>query len=137
MSKSLPFQPFITVRLYYVSPLLRFIYPTSCGVLCLDIHPAHPHLLAVGLYDGSVCVYNLRHQESREPDFRSTAGTGKHTDPVWQVHVHVHANSLFSCLITTSLKLELGKKVHVQNTGWKLMRSLLSEWALTQTLFLD
>ena len=64
--------------------ICRYIYPTSSGVMCLDIHPAHPHLLAIGLYDGSVCVYDLR-QEGTDPVFRSTAKTGKHTDPVWQV----------------------------------------------------
>ena len=65
--------------------ICRYIYPTSSGVMCLDIHPAHPHLLAIGLYDGSVCVYDLR-QDGTDPVFRSTAKTGKHTDPVWQVY---------------------------------------------------
>lgn len=52
--------------------------------MCLDIHPEHPHLLAVGLYDGLVCVYNLRHGGTT-PAFKSSAKAGKHTDPVWQV----------------------------------------------------
>ena len=30
------------------------------GVMCLDFHPQHAHLLAVGCYDGSVLVYDLR-----------------------------------------------------------------------------
>ena len=29
------------------------------GVLCLDLHPVHPHLLVAGLVDGNVAVYNL------------------------------------------------------------------------------
>ena len=62
----------------------EFIYPTESGVMCLDIHPEHPYLVAVGFYDGSVGVYNLTKQETK-PLYQSTAKTGKHTDPVWQV----------------------------------------------------
>lgn len=32
----------------------------SAGVMCLDFHPQQAHLLAVGCYDGSVLVYDLR-----------------------------------------------------------------------------
>ncbi|CAI7994794.1 Dynein intermediate chain 1, axonemal [Geodia barretti] len=63
----------------------EFIFSTGCGVMCLDIHPEHPHLLAAGLYDGTVAVYNLILTERDQPVFRSTVDTGKHTDPVWQV----------------------------------------------------
>ena len=28
--------------------------------MTLDIHPSHPHMLVVGLYDGNVAVYNLQ-----------------------------------------------------------------------------
>ena len=27
--------------------------------MCVDIHPRHPHMLACGLHDGNVAVYNL------------------------------------------------------------------------------
>lgn len=30
------------------------------GVLCLDLHSQHPNLLAVGCYDGSVHVFDIR-----------------------------------------------------------------------------
>ncbi|KAM6947947.1 dynein, axonemal, intermediate chain 1, paralog 2 [Lycodopsis pacificus] len=62
----------------------EYIYPTDSGVLCLDIHEQHPHLVAVGFYDGCVAVYNLK-EKGLEPVYKSTAKTGKHTDPVWQV----------------------------------------------------
>ena len=52
--------------------------------MCLDLHPDNPFLVAVGLYDGSVAVYDLREQGD-DPLYKSTAKTGKHTDPVWQV----------------------------------------------------
>ncbi|XP_054639572.1 dynein axonemal intermediate chain 1-like isoform X2 [Dunckerocampus dactyliophorus] len=62
----------------------EYIFPTSSGVLCLDIHKQHSYLVAVGFYDGCVCVYNLK-KKGQDPDYKSTANTGKHTDPVWQV----------------------------------------------------
>lgn len=64
----------------------EYIYPTSSGVLCLDIHEQHSYLVVVGFYDGNVAVYNLK-EEGAEPVYKSTAKTGKHTDPVWQVTV--------------------------------------------------
>ena len=56
----------------------------SSGVMSLDIHQDHPFLVAVGLYDGSVAVYDLK-QGTNNPVYRSTTKSGKHTDPVWQV----------------------------------------------------
>lgn len=64
----------------------EYIYLTSSGVLCLDIHEQHSYLVAVGFYDGCVAVYNLK-EEGLELVYRSTAKTGKHTDPVWQVRL--------------------------------------------------
>ena len=52
--------------------------------MSLDIHPEHPYLIAMGLYDGTVAVYTLKDKGSN-PLYRSTAKTGKHTDPVWQL----------------------------------------------------
>ena len=52
--------------------------------MSLDIHPEHPYLIAVGLYDGTVAVYTLKDKGSN-PLYRSTTKTGKHTDPVWQL----------------------------------------------------
>nr|XP_023694668.1 dynein intermediate chain 1, axonemal [Paramormyrops kingsleyae]XP_023694669.1 dynein intermediate chain 1, axonemal [Paramormyrops kingsleyae] len=62
----------------------EYIYPTLSGILCLDIHSSLSYLVAVGFYDGSVAVYNLK-EEDDEATYRSTAKSGKHTDPVWQV----------------------------------------------------
>ena len=50
-----------------------------------DIHPYHPHMLVVGLYDGSVAVYNLQQRKNMAPNYMSSATNGKHTDVVWQV----------------------------------------------------
>lgn len=60
----------------------EYIYETDSGVMCLDVHPEHPYMVAIGFYDGSVGVYNV---QKKEAVHRCTAKNGKHTDPVWQV----------------------------------------------------
>ncbi|KXJ26000.1 Dynein intermediate chain 2, ciliary [Exaiptasia diaphana] len=62
----------------------EFTFQTESGVMCLDIHPDHPHMIALGHYDGSVAVYSVSDKVGKAL-YRSTAKTGKHTDPVWQV----------------------------------------------------
>jgi len=57
---------------------------TDSGVMCLDWHPQHSSVLCVGLYDGTVCVYDTR-SKKQAPIFQSTVKAGKHTDPVWEV----------------------------------------------------
>ncbi|XP_041317777.1 dynein intermediate chain 1, axonemal [Pyrgilauda ruficollis] len=61
-------------------------YSFSCesGVMGLDFHSDHPYLLAVGFYDGNVAIYNLK-KASPQPCYKSSAKSGKHTEPVWQV----------------------------------------------------
>ncbi|KAL5506668.1 hypothetical protein EMCRGX_G008385 [Ephydatia muelleri] len=65
-------------------PCSLYVLQVDSGVMSLDIHPEHPYLIAVGLYDGTVAVYTLKDKGSN-PLYRSTAKTGKHTDPVWQL----------------------------------------------------
>jgi len=62
----------------------EFSCTTPTGVMCLDWHPQHSSVLCVGLYDGTVCVYDVR-SKSMAPIYQSTVKTGKHTDPVWEV----------------------------------------------------
>lgn len=63
----------------------EYIFSTESGVMCLDFHPTHHSLLAVGCYDGTVMVFDVRIKGNR-PIYSSSIRTGKHTDPVWQVH---------------------------------------------------
>lgn len=60
-----------------------------CGVLCLDISTAYPHMVVAGLYDGNVAVYNLCSEGEgstiAKPSHISSASNGKHSEPVWQV----------------------------------------------------
>ncbi len=53
--------------------------------MCLDYHPKYPALLAVGCYDGTVMVFDIRIKGNNKPIYQSTVRTAKHTDPVWQV----------------------------------------------------
>lgn len=62
----------------------EYIFSSDSGIMCLDMHVDHPYLVAVGHYDGNVAIYNLKKPHS-QPAFRSSAKSGKHTDPVWQV----------------------------------------------------
>ena len=62
----------------------EYSFTTESGVMCLDFHKEHPALLAVGCYDGTVMVFDIR-SKSNKPIYSSTVRTAKHTDPVWQV----------------------------------------------------
>lgn len=62
----------------------EYVIGTESGVMCLDFHPGHPSLLAVGCYDGTVAVYDIS-TGSNKPIYASSIRSGKHSDPVWQV----------------------------------------------------
>lgn len=51
----------------------------------MDFHPHNPALLAVGLYDGTVMVFDIRIKGNNKPIYASTIRTNKHTDPVWEI----------------------------------------------------
>ena len=62
----------------------EYFFTTSSGVMCIDWHPQHPALIAVGLYDGTVLVFDVR-AKHKKAIYQSNVRTNKHTDPVWQV----------------------------------------------------
>eukprot|EP00927_Polykrikos_kofoidii_P059567 TRINITY_DN54715_c0_g1_i1.p1 TRINITY_DN54715_c0_g1~~TRINITY_DN54715_c0_g1_i1.p1 ORF type:complete len:665 (-),score=147.43 TRINITY_DN54715_c0_g1_i1:196-2190(-) len=62
----------------------EYVFNTDAGVCSLDWHPTYPAVLAVGLYDGTVLVYDVRAKLKRAI-YQSTVRTNKHTDPVWEV----------------------------------------------------
>ena len=62
----------------------EYLCKAHSGVMSIDIHPKHPHMLAAGFADGSVAVYNLQ-LSLADPHHISTARNGKHQDIVWQV----------------------------------------------------
>ncbi|KAL7428682.1 hypothetical protein ACHAXM_001375 [Skeletonema potamos] len=62
----------------------EYIIGVESGVMSLDFHPQHSSLLAIGCYDGSVLVYDIKNR-SNTPIYSSCLRSGKHSDPVWQV----------------------------------------------------
>mmetsp|Transcript_20735 Transcript_20735/g.44244 ORF Transcript_20735/g.44244 Transcript_20735/m.44244 type:complete len:675 (+) Transcript_20735:79-2103(+) len=68
----------------------EYVFNTDAGVCCVDWHPQHPAILAVGLYDGTVLVYDVR-AKMKKAIYQSTVRTNKHTDPVWEVRWNTDA----------------------------------------------
>ena len=62
----------------------EYSFTTDAGVLSVDFHPDYANLLAVGLYDGTVMVYDVARKQ-KQLIYKSTVETGTHTEPVWQV----------------------------------------------------
>lgn len=60
-----------------------FTYEVDVGVMCLDQNKDYPNMIAVGLYDGTIAVYNIMNK-SEEPLYRCSTNI-KHTDPVWSI----------------------------------------------------
>lgn len=70
----------------------EYVFNTDAGVCSLDWHPMYPAVLAVGLYDGTVLVYDVRAKLKRAI-YQSTVRTNKHTDPVWEVRWNTDESS--------------------------------------------
>lgn len=62
----------------------EMVFCTDDSVMCIDFHEKSPALLCCGMYDGVVCVYDIRNK-NKLPIYTSTIKSKKHTDPVWQV----------------------------------------------------
>ncbi|KAG8540408.1 hypothetical protein GDO81_019351, partial [Engystomops pustulosus] len=60
------------------------IYHCESGVTAVDFSASSPNLLAVGMYNGSVAIYNVQSQEN-VPVLDSSDNPNKHACPVWQV----------------------------------------------------
>ncbi|KAJ8925798.1 hypothetical protein NQ315_009648 [Exocentrus adspersus] len=61
-----------------------YICMTESAVMCVDIHPKYPYMVVVGLYDGSILIFNV-HATCKYPAFRSNNVTNKHRGIVWEV----------------------------------------------------
>ena len=59
-------------------------FDTPCGVTALDFSAAAPNLLAVGLYDGTVAIFDVRGR-SGTPAMESSLASGQHSEPVWNL----------------------------------------------------
>ncbi|KAG8437136.1 hypothetical protein GDO86_008001 [Hymenochirus boettgeri] len=60
------------------------IFRCKSGVTAVDFSSAQPNLLAVGLYNGTVAIYNVQSNED-SPVLDSSNNPNKHTSPVWQL----------------------------------------------------
>lgn len=56
----------------------EMIIPCDDSVMSLDFHPTTPALIAVGLYNGSVLVFDVRNK-SNKPIYSSSIKSKKHT----------------------------------------------------------
>lgn len=50
----------------------------------MDFSQNNPNLLAVGFYDGTIAVYNVRQSES-DPVLDTFENNHRHTAPIWQL----------------------------------------------------
>ncbi|XP_068095374.1 dynein axonemal intermediate chain 4 isoform X2 [Hyperolius riggenbachi] len=60
------------------------IFHCESGVTAVDFSAASPNLLAVGMYDGTVAIYNVQSKDDA-PVLDSRDNPNKHTCPVWQL----------------------------------------------------
>ena len=63
------------------------VVPTGSGVTALDFSTRTPNLLAVGLRDGTLAIYNAKSEGADlvAPVLDSSALPAKHMEPVWEV----------------------------------------------------
>ncbi|XP_053326023.1 dynein axonemal intermediate chain 4 [Spea bombifrons] len=70
------------------------IFHCESGVTALDFSASSPNLLAVGMYDGTVAIFNVQNS-SDTPVLDSSDNPNKHTCPVWQLKwIERHGNGL-------------------------------------------
>ncbi|GMH64127.1 hypothetical protein TrLO_g315 [Triparma laevis f. longispina] len=61
------------------------VIKTPSGVTSIDFSSAHPNMIAVGMYNGTVAVYDVRRDVDFDvPVLESGSMEQKHMDPVWE-----------------------------------------------------
>lgn len=61
-----------------------YICMTNSAVMCVDIHPKNPYMLVIGLYNGTVQVFNIQ-ASCKIPAYTSNNVNDKHRGIVWEV----------------------------------------------------
>lgn len=86
-----------------------YVYLCESGVMSVDFNSTQmTALLACGMYDGSICVFDLGKKDEKtmgyckEPVAQSNIATGKHMDPVWQVRWSTEAENGVSSFLSIS-----------------------------------
>ena len=59
-------------------------FEVKAAVTALDFSTYSPNLLALGMYDGTVAIYDIKSRQGT-PSMESDVHSGKHSDPVWKV----------------------------------------------------
>jgi len=120
----------------------EYQFTTSSGVMCLDFHPQHPSLLVAGLYDGSICVYDVRSKDDK-PIFVSNNPKQKHTDPVWQVRwapeepgKNINFFSISSDGRVTNWIVNKNELINEEVTELKLVNRSRDDQLVTETAFI-
>lgn len=90
MRVSVEFQKFSSIGCFYLCSLKSPSFPeysnyTESGIMTLDFHRTKPYLIAVGLHDGTVAVYDVRLCSGEVAIYRSSGVNDKHYGIVWQV----------------------------------------------------
>ncbi|CAG9464388.1 unnamed protein product [Pedinophyceae sp. YPF-701] len=62
----------------------RHIIRTATGVTALDFSRRYPNILAVGLYNGAVAIYDVANRGT-SPVMIANHQSGQHTEPVWRL----------------------------------------------------
>ena len=96
----------------------ELLIATDATVCCLDWNLAKPALLAVGLYDGTVAVLDVRNR-GKKFIYQSTVKDSKHTDPVWEIRWDEPLELPSATLGFTSISVD-GRLC-----SWKLKKSKL------------
>ena len=60
------------------------MYVPSCAVTAVDFSISRPYLLSVGLFNGTIAIYNI-HNSIDKPVLDSIDSIGKHSAPIWQL----------------------------------------------------
>ncbi|XP_038562176.1 dynein intermediate chain 4, axonemal-like [Micropterus salmoides] len=62
------------------------VYHCHSCVTALDFSASNPGQLAVGMYDGTIAIYNVQSQSNKACIANSSSCPKKHVHPVWQVN---------------------------------------------------
>jgi WD40 repeat protein len=105
------------------------VFYTAHAVSSLDFSDEHPHLLAAGLYDGSVAIFDIRDEGfgASKAALQSQHQTGKHSEAVWGVkwvckELHKRSQQLTSISTDGSVKQWSMKKGLVPHELMQLKR---------------
>mmetsp|Transcript_4872 Transcript_4872/g.10298 ORF Transcript_4872/g.10298 Transcript_4872/m.10298 type:complete len:769 (-) Transcript_4872:228-2534(-) len=77
------------------------VIKTKHGVSALAFSKEHANILAVGLYDGNLCIYDVR-KESDTPLLQSVFSSFKHSDAIWNIKWIDKGSDMPDALVTIS-----------------------------------